>query len=151
MEPVNRYADGWTQAINTVGLRTVELPTPTHTDSTTSSQEQPLDKVMGIRKAVLDHYKEWVTKPVENLKRQFQEKSNHSTTPRKSFIPVTALGLDCSTKELLGKFQVICVFAILTVSSSTIIILNFRATESGRASSSRSHVTTKSFSYFSHF
>lgn len=94
MQPVDRNADGWTQAINTVGLRTVE-PTP--------SNHQQFSKVMEIRQVVLEHYKEWVSKPVESLKRQLQEKSNPPVVSRKSFIPVTSLGLDCSTKELLGK------------------------------------------------
>lgn len=97
MEPIDRNAEGWTQAINSVGFRSAEL------SISPEVQSEHDKKVMEIRQVLLDHYKEWVTKPVENLKQQLQEKSNPSPPSKKSYIPVTALGLDCSTDDLLGQ------------------------------------------------
>src|SRR5690349_11251905 len=96
MHPFNRNSEGWTQAINTLGIHTLEVQVeaPPVPDQASSNQRK-----LAIRQTVLDCYKEWVTKPLENMKTSV---SVFKSKKPRSFIPVSSLGLDCSASDLMG-------------------------------------------------
>lgn len=99
LHPVDRNAEGWKIALNTIGLQSQ----PSIVYETTELKSNDSEKVIIVRTNILECCREWLRRPLAVLEAKLAE----TTRPKRrssASIPVTTLGLDCSAESITDTF-----------------------------------------------